>query len=343
MLVNRFASNKLFYLAGIVILTLIFALSFGLAFSSLLIVHPELAIGVTYDLTLTAPLIYLLLIWKTKIPKTTVVPVFVIGVILASFLVPAENQFHLSLIKRWVLPLVEIGLVGFIGFSVYKTVKTYRKIKDRDSDFLVILQKTCLDAFGNPLLANALAFEIAVLYYGFLSWKGFKTNKTTFSYHKKIGKIVLYSAIIFIIGLETAVVHVLISRWNNIAAWVLTISSVYIIIQIYGHLKAVLQRPIEILGNKLFVRFGLFSGTEIEISNIEFIESATNRPAEMTGVKQVSLLGDFEQINTKIQLKSEAEYFGAYGIKERYKTLLLFVDEPEEFREAINLNDVNDA
>ncbi len=322
-------------LLAYLILALIPIACLSIAFSSLIVEYPELATGITYDLTLTTSLLYLFLIWKTKIPKTTVVPFFVVGIIIASYILPADQQFHLGLIKTWVLPFVEISVLSFVGFSVYKTVKTFRKMKNQDSDVLTVLQKTSDKMFGIPLLANAIAFEIAVFYYGLIRWKKFAQSSNTFSYHKNSGKTALFLVIIFIIAIETVVLHILVAQWNVIIAWILTASSAYVLIQIFGHFKAIFQRPIEVIGDKLLVRYGLFGGAEIDLGNIKTVTSAAIKPNNMTGVKQVSLLADLEQFNTKIELNESASFSGFYGIKDEFKTLLLFVDEPEKFRELI--------
>lgn len=327
--------NRSLYLFGFLFLTLIFVVSFGVSYSTLIITYPELAIGITFDLAFTAPLLYLILIWKTRIPKTTVVPFFVVGITIATFIVPAEQQIYLSLIKTWILPILEVGLIGFIGYSVYKTVKTYRTEKDKNSDLLKILEETTERVVGIPALNKAVAFEIAVLYYAFISWRQPKPTGKTFTYHKKSGKITLYSAIIFIIGIETVVLHIVVSRWNEIIAWILTVSSAYVLLQILAHLKAVYQRPLEIIENRLLVKYGLFRGSEIELDNIEKVESSFQMPEYKKGLKQVALLGELEQFNTRIHLRKESDFYGLYGKKNKYKTLLLFVDEQDDFIKLI--------
>ena len=109
--INRFS---LLFAYGLPPFIIVFAA--GLALTPLVAQYPELAIGITYDLTLTAPLLYLFLTRKTQLPKITAIPIFVVGVFLASTLLPKDQQFHLNFIKTWFLPIVEIGIVGVIGF-----------------------------------------------------------------------------------------------------------------------------------------------------------------------------------------------------------------------------------
>lgn len=328
--------NRSFYYLAYLFLAAIFTLSFVFSNTSLLIKYPELAVGITLDLTLMAPLLYAFVIWKTKIPKTTIVPFFVISTIIASNLVPADQQFYLSQIKTWVIPIIEIGVLGFLAFTVYKTVIAYRAAKDKDSDIFNVLFEVSNKLFGNKLFAKLLAFELAVIYFAFFSWRKPKLTANTFTYHKKSGKLVLYGAIIFIIVAEAIVIHILLAEWNFYVAWILTLSSLYLSLQLFAHFKAMYQRPIEIIGDKLYVRYGLFGGGKIELRNIERIESSMIKPNETENVKQVSLLGEIEQFNTKIQLKEKATFSGFYGKEDDYKTLLLFVDEKEEFKKLVS-------
>ena len=82
----------------------------------------QFAILVTIDFLLTIPLLYLVVIRKTRIPKTTVIPIFALGILLASILIPQDHQQVLNLAKQWLLPLIEVGVLGFIGFKAYKLV-----------------------------------------------------------------------------------------------------------------------------------------------------------------------------------------------------------------------------
>ena len=91
-----------------------------LAKSSFFEIHPNrLSIGITIDLVLTIPVIYLVLIRKSSIPKTTVVPVMIVGMLIGSIILPEENQYYLELFKTCILPIVELSdQVDF--FSIWK-------------------------------------------------------------------------------------------------------------------------------------------------------------------------------------------------------------------------------
>lgn len=66
-----------------------------LAKSTIFQLHPkELSIGITFDLILFIPAIYFLLIRQREIPKITIVPFFIAGIVIASFIIPKDFQFY---------------------------------------------------------------------------------------------------------------------------------------------------------------------------------------------------------------------------------------------------------
>src|SRR6056297_2889248 len=82
--------------------------------------NDALNLAITADLLLTVPLVYFLLIRKSKIPKTTVIPVMIIGLLVGSYFLPKENQTYLELFKNWFLPVIELSILTFVIIKVRK-------------------------------------------------------------------------------------------------------------------------------------------------------------------------------------------------------------------------------
>lgn len=294
-----------------------------------------LSIGITVDLLLTTPLIYFLLIRKSNIPKTTIVPILIIGVVVCSIILPTENQYYLNLFKTWVLPLIELSIFAYVIYNVHKAVKRFKSTKTKSVDFYTQLKEACYEILPKGYVTPVVT-EIAVFYYGFLQWKKRKLNKNEFSYHKNSGTIALLIAIIFLIAIETIVFHILLSKWSDLAANILTFFSFYSTLQIFGFLKSMSRRPIIIEENKLFLRYGIMSETSIDISEIENIEVSTKDIEFDKETRKLSILGNLESHNIVIRLNKENTLFGLYGRKKDYKNIALYVDENKEFRKQIN-------
>lgn len=299
--------------------------------SSIFINYPnQLSIGITFDLLLTVPLIYFLLIRKTKIPKTTVIPFLVIGLITCTLILPPKNQFYLNLFKTWVFPVIELLVILLIVYKIRKVIKIYKSKKIESFDFYTTLKSTCYEILPKFAVIPVIT-EISVFYYGFIYWKKRKLKENEFSYHKDSGTIALLGATILIIVVETIILHSLLEKWNSIVAWVLTCLSIYSGIQFLGFIKSMFKRPILIENGKLFLRYGIMSETTINIKDIDSIELQSKDIEENKETRKLSFLGELESHNTIIRLKKEATLIRLYGIKRKYKNLAFHVDNKNEF------------
>jgi len=315
---------------------LIIGMMIILAKSSIFITNPNtLSIGITFDLLLTVPIIYFLLIRKTSIPKTTVVPFLIVGMLVCSAILPIENQYFLDLFKTWVFPVVELSIVSYIIYNVAKALKRYKVNKSDEIDFFTALKNTCYEILPKKAVIP-LVTEIAVFYYGFVYWKKRKLNENEFSYHKDSGTISLLIAIIFIVAIETVVLHILLQKWNVTVAWILTFLSIYSGIQFLGFLKSMSKRPILIKDEKLYLKYGIMKETTIDLKSIDSIEISSKDIELNKETRKLSFLGELESHNIIIRLKQENELTGLYGIKRKYKNLALHVDKKSEFRTRIN-------
>ncbi|TYA94777.1 hypothetical protein [Seonamhaeicola marinus] len=289
-----------------------------------------LNIGITADLLFTVPIIYFLLIRKRKIPKTTVVPIILVGVIIGTYVLPKENQTYLDLFKTWGLPLIELSVVTFVIFKVRKAIKQFNRNKNGSLDFYATLKTTCAEILPKKAIMP-VATEIAVFYYGFVNWTKKPLNSSEFSYHKKNSTQTLLIAFILIVAIETVTLHTLIGKWSITFAWVLTFLSIYSGFQLFGIARSLPQRPISITMNTLVLRYGILNETEIVFNNIEKIELSKKELEKNKSVKKLSPFGELEEHNIIITLKEHNTLIGLYGIKRTYNKIAFFVDEPNQF------------
>jgi len=294
----------------------------------------QLANAAILDLVLTIPLIYFLLIRKSKIDNKTVIRFLILGMVIATFIIPKENQFLLEKIKIWVLPVVELMVLTFIIFGIKKAVKTYKNTKETSFDFLTVVRTTCFSLFPKAF-ANFLAIEFTAFYYGFMHWRKINLKKNEFTYHKNTATQTTLGALIFLIPIETMILHILIVKWNPTVAWVLTIISIYSGFQIFGFLKSLSKRPTVISKDTLKLRYGILSETNIEIQDIEFIETTSKEIEQNECLKYLSPLGSMEGHNLIIHLKRENILTGLYGTKKKFKSIAVHIDEKNEFKKNI--------
>lgn len=230
---------------------------------------------------------------------------------------------------------MELSILSFVIYSVRKGIKRYKLNKTESFDFFTTLKNTCYEILPKGIVIPVVT-EIAVFYYGFLYWKKRELKENEFSYHKDSGTITLLIAIIFIVAIETVVFHILLAKWNSIAAWILTFLSIYSGIQIFGFLKSMLKRPISIATDQLYLRYGIMTETAIDLKDIDTIEISSKDIETNKETRKLSFLGELEGHNIIIRLKKENELIGLYGIKRKYRNLALYVDDKIEFKNRIN-------
>lgn len=291
----------------------------------------SLSLGITADVVLTIPLIYWLLIRKTRIPNITVVPVLLLGVLGASALLPESEQSYLRMVRNWVIPVVELGVLSFVGFKVYKATRTFSEIGAQEADFFTALQQTCQKLVPGRV-ANLLAMEIAVLYYGFLNWKKPRQASNTFSYHKKSSASAILLLLIIMVGVETFAIHILVAKWSHTAAWILSAISIYTGFQLLGFARSLRQRPVVLEQDKLLLRYGILSQAELDLSNIASVELFRKPIEKGDGILKLSPLGELDAHNLLIKLHEPVRVQGLYGMKKTASQIALYIDEKDNFK-----------
>jgi len=73
----------------------------------------------------------------------------------------------------------------------------------------------------------------------------------------------------------------------------------------------------------------------INISNVESIEISTNLIEFNTDTRKLSPFGELESYNVIIRLNKENTIIGLYRLKKKFKTVVLHVDNKDEFKNQI--------
>ncbi len=295
----------------------------------------QLSIGVTLDLVLTIPLIYLFLIRQKDIPNTTVVPIFIIGMLIASYILPANQQTLLTQIKYWVFPVVETTVLLTVGYKMWQARQRFKNQKTANLDFFTAL-KNATNEIMPARVSTLFSTEVAVIYYGFFNWKKRILRPNEFSYHQKSGVMAVLFALIFIILIEATVFHLLLERWSVMAAWILTALSIYSGLQIFGMTRSLSKRPIVIEDTRLYLRYGIFSEVTIDLEDIEKVELLNKRIALDDTTIAMSPIEDLDKPNILIRLKKEGTLSRLYGFNKTFQTIVFHVDDKENFKETLD-------
>ena len=301
--------------------------------SSLMAENDFMNLAVSLDLLISVPLIYFLLIRKTKIPKTTVIPVLLIGIFLGSYFLSSEDQIYLTLFTTWALPFIELFIVTYIIITVRKARKHYKSLEE-SMDFFDAIKMACADILPSKVI-TLVATEIAVFYYGFFHWKKMKPKENEFTHHMKSGAPALFGALLLIIAVETIGFHFLLRQWSDIAAWVLTILSIYTGFQVFGFARSLGKRPIVIDKDGLILRYGLLNEAFIPFSDIESLQLSGKDLEKTKLTRTLSPLGEMESHNCILTVTNLKTLNGVYGFKKQFKVLGFHLDDPQKFSAQI--------
>jgi hypothetical protein len=295
-----------------------------------------LAIPVTIDFLLLMPLGYLWLIWRTSIPKFTVIPVFVGALALAFFLLPTQFHTPLNWVHTWLLPVVELVVLSIVGRKVYFLSQQVKNQKKAGSlDMYDIFRSACNRVFPGRV-GSFLAMELATFYYGFFTWRSPTPNHLQYTSYRKSGMIAVLSMLIGLVLIETFVLHILIAQWSKGTAIFLTLVSIYTGLQIFGFLKSIKRRTIELGDNQLHLKLGVLSEVSInyeEISDLSLYKKDLEEETDIVEFSPLGMLGGGH--NILLHLDRTYDLQKLYGFKKSFKALVFWVDEPESFLENV--------
>lgn len=293
-----------------------------------------LNLALTADLLVTVPVVYLLIIRKFAIPNTTIIPVMVVGLLLGTYFLPEGGQTYLQMFKTWGLPIIEISVLLFVALKVRKAIGRFKEEYSQIPDFFTAVKHTVQEILPQRLVIP-LSTEIAVIYYGFFAWKSRNLKDHEFSYHKKSGTPATFGALIFMVGVETAALHLLLAEWNPLVAWLLTGLSIYSAIQLFGFGRSLSKRPIHIQNGKLHLRYGIMNEAIVDLAAISSVELSRKPLDKDEMVRKLSPLGDFESHNVVLTLNQSYTLTGLYGMQKEVQILGLHIDEPIAFKEYL--------
>lgn len=293
-----------------------------------------LSYGILLDLLITVPLLYYLAIRNTKVPKVTILYCLGICLLLAKWLLPENEQNLVSVIQPVIIMIIELGVILFIVQHIINLSQYYR-----ESDTPDFYDKLCV-ATSKVLpqrFSYVFATEIAVFYYLFKINREISDSDFTYTYHRKSGIRTVIGVLMMLIVFETVALHLLISTWSVRVAWILSILGVYTLLQVASILRSMSQRLIEVNNNRkvLRLRYGFGSQTEIPFDLIEKIEMSRSANSSNRQLIYLSVFGKLDSINLILHLKDENTLFKLYGLKKKYKSIAIFVDDRDRFTSHI--------
>ncbi len=205
--------------------------------------------------------------------------------------------------------------------------------RGRHADVLETLRAAARQTLGHRLVADILAFELAIFYFAFGTWsKPAAESSHGYSYHLKAGYSAVLATIMLVGTVELFAVHLLVQRWSTTAAWLLTALSAYGLIWLIGDFQAIRRRPIVLTRDGLDLRLGIRWSLHIPWSLVRELRPVGHA---FTAPKRQDYLNAvvFGAPRYLIDLEQPVTASGPYGIQRQVNQVAFTIDDPDRFEE----------
>ncbi len=293
---------------------------------------PDLiSLGVTLDVVLGIPLAYyFMVVRRAGISRATVLAVVMLSGLLAGAILPAANHRYLGYWER-VMALVEVGVLGLVAVKGRAVMRGFRALQQQMPDFIGNLQRSLMPVIGNAWLVGALVGEVSVFRYSLFGWLcGIEktVHQRAYTMHRESGQIALTCALLVIILIETAAVHLLVARAYPGAAWLLSAFSLYSLLFFVADTVALVKRPLLIDQSRVLLRLGLRWQGSFPISEIDRVGPVSEAPPK----NRATLNGCFLSTpNLLITLRQPIPITGPFGLRRSVRRIVLSIDDRDAF------------
>ncbi|MDP9081740.1 MAG: hypothetical protein M3O71_30370 [Bacteroidota bacterium] len=302
-------------------------------------VKDKIADGLLVDFVITFPaLYYFIIIRPLKISPKKLMLVISLCCGVAYLVLPQHQRDYILQIRK----LTAVAELAFIIYAITKFNKlniAYKAHQAVFADPIYNLRSAMADVMGESLGVKVIASELAVLRYGLLCWKKEKTaqkDTTSFTTYKDFGYIALWCVFVFAMMVEIVAFHLLLRKWSDTAAIILTLVSTYALILFVADLSAILKRKILVNNDQLILRTGLRWRTITTISNISSIEKIGYDYNSTESYLKGGITKNSG--NMLIRFREPVLVDKLYGASKQFSTILMNVDDVELFKKLIGIN-----
>ena len=318
-------------------------------------VTPGMTIGTVLDLVILLPLALYFFVFKRKISFLMVLPISIIGLLLANWIIPAYADHYLHTINQAVI----VGEVLFISLELLLLIFLLKRIpalkrktrafKQSYHFFLRSFIEASQEVFSFRYkklnqyqhFLRFLSTDLAVFYYVFFSWrKQTKPLSNAFTYHRNAEYQGVFFLIVHALAIEVIAVHVIALQFSHILAWILTTLDVYALLFVIADYQAIRITPVILDEKGVHVQKGLRFHAFIPYEKISGI-TKNEKTSKVVSKDKKSLnltLGGLEDSLPAfvIHFDEEIEAYSLFGIRKQIDKLYVSVDENAMFQQALN-------
>jgi hypothetical protein len=288
-----------------------------------------MAIGASFDVVFVVTGLYYWLLIRPGIrTRWSLIPIAMAGVLHATYMFP-----HAAAERAILAEICELSLIGFV------VVRVRRVIRRDPSDFshtdpVQAIRETLAAVFLFSPMANICATELAVLYYALLSWRAkpdVPFGAKEFSIHRRTTQ----PDILFLLAVMTLVeilpLHLLLSHWSPVWAWIATGLGLYAAIWLIGLARSIELRPALIGVDYLDLRYGLLFRARIPGEVIRAV-----RRIDENDVPAAAVVLRRGKPNLCIEFSNPIDAEGPFGLRKRISRVAFTADDVARFEQVLN-------
>lgn len=300
-----------------------------IARSQLFLRNPDVAAwGVTFDLTLTIPILYWFFVVRPGHAKPlTIAPLFVAGVTLASLAIPRGHHQFVDQLRFVSAPLELVTI-----FLIVRRIARMRAAGAVEGDTYARIDAAARAVLGDTKVSTFVAMEVTIVYYSLFAWRTpAPESERTITLHKESGWGSILACILVLLAAESIGLHLALSLWFRPGlVWTVTALDLYGILWLLGDYHALRLRP-SIAGAETFhLRHGLRWSLDLPLANIASIDRVTAEE-EWRGKKNVLKLTMFDEPRYLVRLRTPQTAHGIAGITKTIDAIALRPDDDERF------------
>ncbi len=246
------------------------------------------------DALVMLPIICLLCVKNKKEALLKSIILICLAVFVGSYIVPEQSKLiwhYLENGRYFVLAVILLfELVAIL--IVYLAIKAAIE-KQQDPDFSI--ERPIKKYLGEGLVAKLLCFETRMWTFALFATRIKPENfsgEQHFTYHHKDGAKSNLFGFVFLIAFEMPIMHLFLHFiWSPLAANIVTLLTAFSLVFFIAECRAVSRRPISLVGNKLFIRYGLYQPLVIPLDNVAKIQKKNEFVKRSKLVKRYNYFG----------------------------------------------------
>ncbi|WP_419394045.1 hypothetical protein [Cytobacillus praedii] len=312
-------------------------------------------IGSILDFMIVIPLLTYFFIIRKRFSLKYMGVVIIAAYGAAYFIIPNEHfsQYsflpYIVFLSEGLLILVELFIIYKVISKLPRLIRNYRSISNQDSLFQFHVRKTLQIHLPNNRLVAVFLTELSMFYYSLFTWrrKANIQNGYSYTYHKKSSVNAVYIMLIHATVIESIGLHYFLHQWNEMASYILLFINLYAILYFLAEIHAIRLTPFVLTTDRLLLQTGFSKSMDLPLAKIKEIkyydgpEKLNKR--EMNNLFDARVIDFFqEKPQFEINLKEPQVVNFNYGIKKEVKRIILNVDNPEVFYQAVQKSIVKD-